>query len=374
MDDVITEAKATGEFEGSVEDVRATSIEYSSTPETITSDLSSGALTKLAKFNIDRGCSLSRLTNLILDLVPSSHSTLLEPTSSVAKSGIYISKRQFAGRTLVLFARRKVQLSTSDDEIEGTNLIDYDPMGLMILTRPNTGTNPFEMPTADLQQKYKLVASLDDLSILLQSRHVEGKATAEVLVEQMTNEYPSFVDLWTKTFQESNKLQSEIGLAPRLSRIGIITGAVLHCLPALEKALEMRRLSERSLKVIRVEVTSNGSRIVGFRVPVDDEALESIRATLNTLQQARSGISSYDLVSFEKPGEIQQKNVMWLTSPPKTMLNYFSKSSSSSSSHNTNGGEPPLSILNTNKRLPTRTESRTKKSKTSSITSFFKKI
>ena len=382
MDDIIAEAKSTGEFEGSVEDIRATSIEQASAPETIASDLSSGALTKLVTFNIDRGCSLSRLSMLCLDLIPKSYSSVLEPTLSVAKSGLYMSKRKFAGRTLVLFARRKVQLSTTEDEVDDANLIDYDPMKLMVLTRPNTGTNPFEMPTADLEQKYKLVASLDDISKLWHNGDDKDEDCAESLVKLMTKAYPTFTNMWVKIFEQSDKFQGELGLAPRRSKLGIVTGAVLHCLPALEKAFAMRRVSaERSLKVIRVETTSNGVRTVGFKIPIDEEALRSILEAMALLKVARSGVASSELLFNEIPGKIQAKSVAWLTIPPKTMLSFFTKTSASRSSTEKKTNTSDTSSCNPNKRnLPALESSRKKilvraksKPKSMAITSFFKK-
>jgi len=140
MDDVISEAKATGEFEGSVEDIRATKIELSSLPETLTVDGSSGALTKLATFLIDRGCSLLGVSQLCLDMIPvdRAEEKHIEHDDNVAKSGFYASRRRIMGRFLVTFARRKVQLAKDDIE-DGNNRNDLDPLGLMVLTRPNTG-------------------------------------------------------------------------------------------------------------------------------------------------------------------------------------------------------------------------------------------
>lgn len=138
MDDVISEAKATGEFQGSVEEIRATSIELSCPPEIIFSE--SSRITKLATLSVDRGCSFSLIAQMCRNLIPATYleDKEIEPVTLVARSGFYVSKRQIMGRTLVVFARRKVQL-TEDDEANSGNRIDSDPLGLMVLTRPNTG-------------------------------------------------------------------------------------------------------------------------------------------------------------------------------------------------------------------------------------------
>ena len=61
LDDVITDAKATGEFEGSVEDVKATSVKVKGTPKLIATDASCGAPTTLTKIELDRGVSFGSI-------------------------------------------------------------------------------------------------------------------------------------------------------------------------------------------------------------------------------------------------------------------------------------------------------------------------
>jgi hypothetical protein len=138
MDDVIAEAKATGEFEGSVEEIRATSIELSSPLETVITDASSGAPTQLARFQIDRGCSLTTIAQMCLDMTPINQlqDTQIEYDDSVASTGLYISRHRIMGRFLVTFAKRKFQVL---DKNEDDNRMFCDPAGLMVLTRPNTG-------------------------------------------------------------------------------------------------------------------------------------------------------------------------------------------------------------------------------------------
>jgi len=382
MDDVIAEAKATGEFEGSVEDIRATTIELSSQPETLIADASSGAPTKLATFLIDRGCSLLWVAQMCLDMIPvdQEDNKPIESDDNVAKSGFYMSRHRIMGRFLVTFAKRKIQLTEDDED----NRIDCDPLGLMVLTRPNTGcvlciadflvmifflilirlpskrTNPCEKASADLVRKYKLVTSLDDIKNIMNK-----SLSKEHLVRVMEKKNASFCKLWNDTFVESNKLSHENGLAPRCSKLGMITGAVLHCLLALENSVAMRKLSERSLKIIRVETSKNGQRLVGMRYPVDDAALINLRVAMQTLKAARSGTSSSGFFIDESPGDISAKSVAWLSSPPKTMESFFKTTA-------TKRKEPPAGRITPIQSKRGKTETMLNK-KPKSITSFFTK-
>lgn len=167
LDDIIRDAKATGEFEGSVEDVRATTISLKEEPAVIATDTSSGALTYLTKLTVDRGISFDSMVRMALD--ESSNSTEgddnNEGTEEAAAtdsndgdddelddevmeddshgvSGFYISKRKVAGRRLVMYAQRKV---SREDEMDSDFI---DPLKLMIISRPNTGKNPCEMTSS----------------------------------------------------------------------------------------------------------------------------------------------------------------------------------------------------------------------------------
>jgi hypothetical protein len=66
LDDVIADAKFTGEFEGSGEDVRATRITLKSAPEVIASDLSCDAITTFTRLVIDRGISFNSIVQTII--------------------------------------------------------------------------------------------------------------------------------------------------------------------------------------------------------------------------------------------------------------------------------------------------------------------
>jgi hypothetical protein len=58
-------------------------------------------------------------------------------------------------------------------------------------------------------------------------------------VEIITKESPQVVRLWNAAFEESTHFSHQNGLAPRHSELGLVMGAMLHILPALEKAVVM---------------------------------------------------------------------------------------------------------------------------------------
>ena len=235
MDDVISEAKSTGEYEGSVEDIRATSIELASQPEQITTDVSSGAPTKLAVFNVDRGCSIEKVCKTCQDMIPQKYiccssgnddddkETMIEAhDNAVARSGFYRIKNPIIGRTLVLFATRRVQLSERDYSEDASNRLDFDPSGMMILTRPNTGTNPHTMATKDLLQKYRLVASIDDVTELLTAKKDSGDVGSHDVLSVMKECHSSFTGLWQDAYKATDTFEDGgPGLAPRYQKLGI---------------------------------------------------------------------------------------------------------------------------------------------------------
>jgi hypothetical protein len=445
MDDVVAEAKATGEFQGSVEDIKATTIEVTGEPEVIAVDKASAATTKLMKFELDRGISFTQATAMCEECASE-----VDSESEAALSGFYISKRKIMGRKLVLFAKRKY------NGMHASDASYFDPYGTMILTRPNTGANPCGRDTAELQDNYKLVATVEEVQQLLISSDVNdaggdadngevvvegegekavnggspnteaiaapvtcsaeetkkandsgsangededgtevtatcvdltagssqgGEATdadaaREKRLQRIRDKYPNLCSIWDKTHEQSDSFNNKEGLAPRRSRLGIVTGAVLHVLPTLEKAVAARGTSDRALKVLRVEVTSTGQRVVGVKFPLDKAAVQRLQEVLKEFGDARQaqapatwrkiistdGIPYYhnsqtnettwnepagftDSNSFSdtlvgaiegieetSPYPIDEKSVKWCTTKPKTMHSFFGGGGGGSSS------------------------------------------
>lgn len=380
LDDVITDAKATGEFEGSVEDIKATSIELKS-EQVIATDSSCGAKTELTRLTIDRGVSFNFIVESIaadsklgsgVEVASENGADVTETKESQrkrAKSGLYISRRKIAGRHLVMFAQQKVSNESSD-----SNLND-DPRGLMVITRPNTGKNPCEMTSKDLHYKYDLLVSSEDIAQHLRSVNNE-ESDADTEEKKSDNDVHNSLDVisvvrekwkkvagrWDEAYDTSNCKNHNDGLAPRISEIGLITGAVLHVLPALEKAVQIMSSAQRSLRVMRVE-TNLGRRIVGIRFPVTHEAIERLNVNMSGVSNARQGLQS----SFvdEPFSPISDKAMNWATTERKTMKSFFGAAAAKPSSSSAPSKEK--------KRTRESLKPQTKKAKTSNISSFFVK-
>ena len=416
LDDVIADAKATGEFEGSVEDVKATSIALKGTPKVIAADSSCGAETTLTTIELDRGISFDDMIQTIIEEgsnreAPGDEDDDQENEDkdeeehydpyAPAESGFYISRRKIAGRHLIMFAKRKV---VDDNGIDSDFI---DPMGLMIVSRPNTGKNPCEMASRDLRYKYNLLVSSSDL---LHQLHPIGDNDESSVAEEEKNDketaeqpsdplskiraaYPKVAKMWDEAYESSNATDHRQGLAPRISHIGLITGAVLHILPALEKAVLFLRHTQRSLRVMRVELTGSGQRIVGIKFPINEEAVARLMTVMKEVSSARQG--SLDSPSYvdQTFSPIDQKAMTWATTERKTMKSFFGAAPAKKASASTNSAgsgsissskqskrkEPsfvsPQSQSASNKKTKmTKATSRKKKStQTKNISSFFER-
>ena len=414
LDDVITDAKATGEFEGSVEDIRATKVTLKGEPEVIATDTSCGAKTELTKLVLDRGISFNGMVQTIIDGDESEGKEKSNDESEDAmsdeedeeqcESGFYMSRRKIAGRHLVMFAQRKVEKE------EGVDSDFIDPLNLMIITRPNTGKNPCEMPSSEMRYKYKLLVSSSDLLKHIRSagevfsdsdgeeKSEKDMAQPEDALSIVRRKWGSTVaDLWDDAYDNSNSIDHNDGLAPRIRELGLITGAVLHILPTLEKAVQFMPQSQRSLRVMRVELSDSGRKIVGIKFPVNEEAIARLTTGMKEVANARHDSLNSPSFVDDPFWPIDDKAKTWATTERKTMKSFFGAAASKpsgKSSNNTNstssfgGGNakpgkrkessfisPPVQNAS-GKKKPTSSTSKgqaNKKTKTASISSFFGK-
>ena len=84
---------------------------------------------------------------------------------------------------MILFAKGKFKTSSFKSEEEAAL---FDPLGLMIVTRPNTGTNfSTDMKTSDLKTKYRLALSCDQLRELLEKEDDSSISAADDNAENM---------------------------------------------------------------------------------------------------------------------------------------------------------------------------------------------
>lgn len=202
---------------------------------------------------------------------------------------------------------------------------------------------------------------------------MHGDHSIQTLLQIIKEKHNNVFTLWNNAFAESNKISSANGLAPRCSKLGMITGSVLHCMMALERSVATRKLSERSLKIIRVETSNDGKRLVGMKYPIDNEALSNLRVVMKTLNAARNVSSCKGQFSDEFPGPIQAKSVAWLTSPPKTMESFFTttaKKRKETAPPSTKRITPLPNEKKMNKNFVPKKKQKTGQTKT--ITSFFR--
>jgi len=388
LDDVVTDAKATGEFEGSVEDVKATSITMKEAPTKIAADKSSGAATMLTKITLDRGISFEQVVGSILDEKKDSDLADSEDSDMnqfVADSGFYLSKRKIAGRKLVMFAKRKID----QDDIGEDFASVVDPLGLMIISRPNTGKNPCEMPSRDLRIKYDKIVTSRELIRLMATEDTEGEGekaseqSAEDAIDIIRKKHSSLARHWDDAYAESNHSDHHMGLAPRISHLGLVTGAVLHVLPALEKATLFMTSSQRALKVMRVELTDSGQRVVGIKFPLEKEAVEKLFKILAELSATRAGSSGAISFRDESFAPVDAKSTAWTTTERKTMRSFFgaktpkitSGTKRKDPSSSTSITPTPLkkSAKKPTSKKPSSVAAAKKKSATANISSFFTK-
>lgn len=238
--------------------MKATSISVKGTPKVIATDASCGADTTLTIIELDRGVSFGQIIETILEGVGDDEES--EENSdeqydpyAPAESGFYRSRRKIAGRHLILFAQRKVVYAEDVDS-------DFiDPLGNMIVTRPNSGKNPCDMSSRDLKYKYDLLVSSAEVVRQLrkddQEENVDEDEDEDEECEQEEKKddersstiafqesadpvskvrvkIPKVASMWDEAYNSSDHSEHNAGLAPRRSEMGLITGAVLHILPA----------------------------------------------------------------------------------------------------------------------------------------------
>ena len=107
---------------------------------------------------------------------------------------------------------------------------------------------------SDLRYKYELLLSTSDVieharSTVQEDKSVELEGANDKndndVIGSIRSNWSNVADLWDDAFDNSNQFEHNDGLAPRLSELGLITGATLHILPALEKAVQFMSANQR---------------------------------------------------------------------------------------------------------------------------------
>lgn len=212
-----------------------------------------------------------------------------------------------------------------------------------------------EKTSDDLLKKYKLVASLDDLRT-----QCSDNLSFEHILEKI-KDFQIFHSLWKDIYIKSNKFTHEIGMAARKSKMAIVSGAVLNCLPVLESSLVSRKASEKALRVIRIEESNSNERYVGMKYPCSNAAIINLKATLAILRPTKSENPDNNVCTEPCPS-IDERSLKWLSSAPKTMKSFFKSASSSGPTKKRALQKSPSDKIQKKKK----TESKTK-----SISSFF---
>ena len=136
--------------------------------------------------------------------------------------------------------------------------------------------------------------------------------------------------------------------------------------------------SQRSLRVMRVELSDSGQRIVGIKFPVSEEAIARLMQGMDEVAKARQASSS-DSTSFvdEPYAPIDEKARTFATTERKTMLSFFSAATGKSSGSSGSGSGKRKSTHVTPKAasgVDKKQKSNSKnKKKEASLTSFFGK-
>jgi len=135
--------------------------------------------------------------------------------------------------------------------------------------------------------------------------------------------------------------------------------------------------SQRSLRVMRVELSDSGQRIVGIKFPVSEEAIARLMQGMDEVAKARQASSS-DSTSFvdEPYAPIDEKARTFATTERKTMLSFFSAATSKSSGSTGSGSGKRKSTHVTPKAASSDKKQKSNsmnKKKEASLTSFFGK-
>ena len=392
LDIVIASAKATGEFEGTAEDITATHIQIrKEIPLAI--DPASGSQTKLEILSADRGISPESVSKMAVEdaLTKYLSEKQIKPTTKeedsnekgeecdlnidskdkIAHQGFYVSRNKIAGRYLIMYAKHKFDRTSLESNEAAA---DFDPLGLMVIVRPNTGVGG-EMSTRDLRRKYNLILSCESIRATLNDNTSPSEESA--CADIVRNVNSEVTKLWKEAYENSNNFFHSNGLAPRRAELGLVTGPCLHVLPALEKAVLHRGEKDRALKIMRAQVGGD-RRIVGVRFPVDDDdTIQKLQADLSALLVARNSSSNAPSFVDEEMSPVCAKSLQWITAERKTIKSFFVvKSSPSKVPVRRVSPESSVSGISSQgkRKANTSTKAPTTTKKPKTIQSFFKPV
>ncbi|CAK9271564.1 unnamed protein product [Sphagnum jensenii] len=242
FDELIRDARKEGHFDSGIVDIKASLIELQESPKTVHVDAMSGAPTTLYVLKIDRGLAWEAASQ-IWDQHSEGEGTL--------DNGFYRSRREWLGRTHYLLAIER----------SGTN-----PTAFRIF-RPASGEAPRDMLLTELRSKYSKVLSPEQSKLgWLEDYNISADQCMH---------------------GPKCKVGTVCTVGRRVQQMNILGGLILPVWGTVEKALSKQaRASHKRLRVVRLETTSDGRRIVGLHIP--NPALNAVLSGLDGLQSKLS--------------------------------------------------------------------------------------
>ncbi|GBG72349.1 hypothetical protein CBR_g11926 [Chara braunii] len=206
---------------------------------TVCIDPMSGAATLHYVVKLDRGLAWER-ANEILE-------TAAKEDGSVKDNGFYKSVREWLGRSHYLLAV--------------ANSISGSGTRMFKIYRPPSGAAPREMPEAEFKSKYKKLSSKDTAA--------DGwKREYQILANQCMH-------------GPKCKIGPICTVGRRVQEMHLLGGLILPVWGTVESVLaRQERITHRRLRVVQLETTDDGRRLVGIHVP--NSAIHAILSQLES--------------------------------------------------------------------------------------------
>ncbi|KAJ1450345.1 P-loop containing NTP hydrolase pore-1-domain-containing protein [Pelagophyceae sp. CCMP2097] len=314
---VIADARANGTLDAGVTDLRAASAVVES-QEVVGVDAVSGAETNLYAVTLDRGVSFAQACEKLAaakqhDEDQASSSDLRDASPAAKKRRSTASAEAFRG-TGFYVSRRPLPSTRSHGILlavqKANNRSSY------VVTRPNTGTSPFEMPRNELHEKYAAHTAswqLDETADAESALAAAGPSALWAAGQKALEE------AWTAQYTAADSTAR----GSRRFQIGLVSGAVLPFWRALERTVieyrdEMSR-AEQGLKVCRV-ILDDGTKLVGIRFP--KAVLGPLKANLASAHELRAE-HARSAVSAELPTPVDAAALRVASTRPRTITSFF---------------------------------------------------
>eukprot|EP00850_Spirogloea_muscicola_P007218 SM000036S13262 [mRNA] locus=s36:226900:240784:+ [translate_table: standard] len=248
FEDLVSKARKEGQFDSGIADISAARIELREDTTVVHRDPMSGAPTTHSVLDLDRGCSWEAAQEALARAEA-------EEGSSCSKNGFYESQNKWLGRHHYLLALKRQNSKSSTIRI----------------IRPSNGESAREMPSSELEQKY---VKMTDKEAAQRAWEQDYEASAEQASRTL------------KCMHGPNcKAGSGCVIGKRVQELHILGGLVFPIWGTLEQALnKQERLAHRKVRVVRLETTKEGKKIVGIHVP--NPAIEAVLAGLEKLHLA----------------------------------------------------------------------------------------